>query len=77
MDEVDFAIIKNRKAIELIEAKFSETKVSTSLLYYAEKLEVVRARQIVHKKDYRFVRGALEVIDCREALCHLKYFNPE
>src|SRR4030043_980295 len=37
--EVDFAIIKDGKLEELIEAKYGDESVSKSLLYYAERLK--------------------------------------
>jgi len=72
--EVDFAIIKNKKPIELIAAKWSETQASRHLIYYAEKLKISKARQIINRKGYRHVRGALEVLDSREALSNLRFY---
>lgn len=45
--EVDFAIVKERQLQTLIEAKWAEDVVSKSLLYYAERLRPLAARQIV------------------------------
>jgi predicted AAA+ superfamily ATPase len=61
--EVDFVITKNRKVEELIEVKWSDTTVSRSLLYFAEKLkpargcrQIVRSLHGVKKGTYQGVR---------------------
>jgi predicted AAA+ superfamily ATPase len=45
--EVDFVTVINHEIADLIEVKYSDTDVSTSLKYYAEKLKPKRAVQIV------------------------------
>lgn len=46
--EVDFVITKNKKVLEIIEVKYSDTKPSSSLVYYKEKLKAPRATQILY-----------------------------
>ncbi len=72
--EVDFVIIKNKKPIELIEAKLSDSKAAQHLLYYAEKLKIPKARQIIQSKGHYFKRGALEITDVRAALSKTNYY---
>lgn len=45
--EVDFAIVREGKIEELVEAKHSEETFSKSLAYYAERLQPKRALQVV------------------------------
>ena len=45
--EVDFAIVIDDVLQELIEVKYSDTDISTSLKYYSEKLKPKRTTQIV------------------------------
>lgn len=45
--EVDFATVINNKVIDLIEVKTSDTDISPSLKYYAEKLKPENAVQLV------------------------------
>jgi len=45
--EVDFAIVKEGAVEELVEVKYSDESPSRSLSYYAERLNPVRATQIV------------------------------
>lgn len=45
--EVDFLVIKNKKPLLLIEAKFSDTNRSKSLYYFKEKLKIEKAVQLV------------------------------
>ena len=72
--EVDFLITKNRRPIQLIEAKWADTAVSPSLAYYAEKIDIPEAIQIVGTKDARFVRGRLRVSDAFSELSDLNRY---
>lgn len=72
--EVDFVVLKNKLPIELIEVKLTELKAAKDLVYYAEKLKIPKARQIVLQKDEHFRKGKLEVIDARIALSKVEYF---
>ncbi len=45
--EVDFVILQDGVVKELVEAKLDDARISTSLRYYAEKLQPERATQIV------------------------------
>ncbi len=72
--EVDFLITKNRRPIQLIEAKWADTTPSRSLTYYAEKIDIPEAIQVVGKKGARFVRGRLRVSDAFAELSNLNCY---
>ena len=61
--EVDFAILKEGKLIELIETKYADETISRSLSYYAEKLNPQKATQIVARLKRPYDRGRIHVID--------------
>ena len=61
--EVDFAVIKEGKLEELIEAKYSDETVSKSLLYYAGRLKPKRTTQIVAKVRRSYDRSGVRVTD--------------
>lgn len=70
--EVDFVIVKDDKVIELVEAKYSDTAISTSLQYYAEKLKPDRVTQIVAQIKRPYQQGQIKVQSPLEALRHLE-----
>ena len=47
--EVDFVLVRDKKPVMLVEAKFSDVNLASSLLYYQEKLNVPIAVQLVHQ----------------------------
>jgi len=47
--EVDFVILKNRKPVCLIEAKWNDEATSSSLSYFGEKLKIEKRIQLVGK----------------------------
>jgi predicted AAA+ superfamily ATPase len=61
--EVDFAIIKEGRLEELIEAKYSDENISKHLLYYAERLKPDKVTQIVAKIRMPYDKGQIRVID--------------
>ncbi len=61
--EVDFVILKDGMIEELIEAKFSDDKVSRHLRYYAEKLNPPKVTQIVANLKHPYSSGEINVID--------------
>ena len=69
--EVDFAVVRDGKLIEIVEAKWADRSVSKSLEYYAEKLRPARARQIVGDLPKPYDRGHIQVRDAIDALSHL------
>lgn len=72
--EVDFAVTKNKVIIELWEAKLTDEKPSRSLLYYAEKLKISHAYQVVMNARQTITKGRLSVgkpIDLLSSLEHL------
>ncbi len=66
--EVDFAIVKEGQVQELIEAKVSETTPSRALRYYAEKLDPLRARQVVLHAKRSMKKAKLEVVRAQDML---------
>jgi hypothetical protein len=69
--EVDFVILKENRIDELIEVKFSEEKISRSLLYYTERLRPPKATQIVARLKRPYDQGNIRVVD------PVSYFNPD
>ncbi|MEA1949423.1 MAG: AAA family ATPase [Thermodesulfobacteriota bacterium] len=61
--EVDFAVIKEGRLIELIEAKHSDENISKHLLYYAKRLKPEEATQIVAKIRRPYDKGKIKVVD--------------
>ncbi|MFV1975302.1 MAG: ATP-binding protein [Candidatus Scalindua sp.] len=68
--EVDFAIVKEGKIVELIEVKYNKTEISKSLQYYSERLQPEKSIQIVatlrrpYSKGKLRVEGPLESLTC-------------
>lgn len=56
--EVDFVILRDGKIQELIETKWSEKEVSSSLIYYAEKLKASKAIQLVAQAKKGYSKGS-------------------
>ena len=61
--EVDFAIIKEGRLEELVEAKYSDENISKPLLYYAERLKPRKATQIVAKIKRSYDKDRVRVTD--------------
>jgi predicted AAA+ superfamily ATPase len=61
--EIDFVIIKENLVEELIEAKWSDDKISKSLLYYAERLKPEKATQITAYLRRPYSQGRIRVTD--------------
>ena len=61
--EVDFLILKEGIIEELIEVKLSDNRVSKHLKYYAEKLNPVKATQIVANLKHSYSSGKIQVLD--------------
>ncbi|MGE0528188.1 MAG: ATP-binding protein [Bdellovibrionales bacterium] len=59
--EVDFVVLKEGKMMELIEAKWGDSAISRSLLYYADKLNPPRVRQVIGSSPKPFTKGKLRV----------------
>ncbi len=59
--EVDFALVKDGKIEELIEVKYSDSTLSRSLIYFAEKLKVQKATQIVATLKRPYTKGRFEI----------------
>ena len=61
--EIDFVITKENHLEELIEAKWSDDKISKSLLYYAERLKPQKATQIIGRVRRPYTHGRIRVTD--------------
>lgn len=72
--EVDFVVLKERKPIELIEVKTKDTSISKNLEYFAKKIAVKKATQLVNVEKYRFQRGPIQVKDLVQELSDIKRF---
>lgn len=66
--EVDFVIIKNRKPIFLIEAKVSDSVISSHLYYFMKKLKINSAVQLVLKNEKTKTINGVTVINAQEWL---------
>jgi len=66
--EVDFVIVREGKVEMLVEAKLSDSKIHRPLQYYAERLNPIKAVQIVAHLQYSFNKGKLFVEDPFKAL---------
>jgi hypothetical protein len=73
--EVDFAIFRNGKLLELIEVKWSDSTVSKSLQHFAERLKPVRATQIICNLKHAFHKGNLFVTTPQERFASLEYLT--
>lgn len=61
--EVDFAVIKEGRLVELIEAKYSDKNISKHLLYYAERLKPEKVTQIVANIKRPYDKGRIKVVN--------------
>jgi predicted AAA+ superfamily ATPase len=68
--EVDFALTQNRKLVELIEAKWTDNNVSPALRFFAEKLQVPQATQIVGQVKQAYEQNRLRVQGPHEAFAN-------
>lgn len=66
--EVDFVIVKNRKPIALIEAKWSQQRVSPSLNYFGDRLNIKNRIQIVRELSRSFTQNDVRVFPATEWL---------
>ena len=69
--EVDFAVIKNNVVEELIEVKWSDENISSSLRYYAERLKPKKVTQLVGVLKTPFTHHGVSVVD------PVSYFSKE
>ncbi len=60
--EVDFVLLKDGKIEELIEAKFSDSTISSGLKYFTQRLETKRSVQIVADQKKYFKKDGYECI---------------
>jgi len=61
--EIDFVVVRDGAADELVEVKCSGSDISRALIYFAEKLNPRRAMQVVKDLRVPFSRGRLRVED--------------
>ena len=72
--EVDFLILKEGQAEELIEAKDTDDAVSKHLRYYVEKLNPPKATQLVANLDHPYSSGRINVVN---PIDYFKHLDPE
>lgn len=60
--EVDFVVLKDGILEELIEVKYGNKNISRSLRYYAERLKLRRATQIVATLRNPFDKNGIAVV---------------
>lgn len=70
--EVDFAIIKDKKIVELYEAKYTDDKPSSHLRYYTERLKPKKSIQIVANLSRAYSSGPIQIMSPLEALTSLE-----
>jgi uncharacterized protein len=68
--EVDFVIVIDKKIDTLVEVKLSDSKISSSLSYYAEKLQPKHVVQIVANLKKSYLSGKVRILSPEE------YFKP-
>lgn len=67
--EVDFVTVIDGKVEDLIEVKYSDDQISSSLKYYAKKLKAKRAVQLVYKLKHSYDKDGVLVTS------PIKFFN--
>lgn len=65
--EVDFAIVKEKTLLALIEAKWADSNPSPSLIYFAERLKPQSCEQIVGHLAKPMKKGSLEIHAAHES----------
>lgn len=60
--EVDFVLVRDRKVVELIEAKWNDPSPSKSLLYFGEKIGAPQVTQMVGSLKSSYSKNKLRVI---------------
>lgn len=60
--EVDFVLLRDGKVVDLIEAKWSDSTVSSSLLYFGNKLKAPRITQLVGTLARAFHKGHQHIV---------------
>lgn len=68
--EVDFCITKDHKPWLLIEAKFSETQASETLIYFSNTLKVP-GLQLVYTRDVHKISGPVHIMSAKDYLANL------
>ncbi len=61
--EVDFAIVREGRLVELIEAKYSDDGLARPLRYFAKRLNPIRATQIVARLKHPLYQGKFRMIN--------------
>jgi predicted AAA+ superfamily ATPase len=66
--EIDFVLIREKKICELIEVKWSDDQISSSLKYYQTKLTPSYATQIVGHEMRPYEKNSIRVVSALEDL---------
>jgi predicted AAA+ superfamily ATPase len=72
--EVDFVLLKKKTPYALIEAKWSDDKISSHLKYYADKIPNVEVVQILGEVDRTFTKDNIQIVRAMDYLSKFKYF---
>ncbi len=73
--EVDFVILKDKRPLTLIEAKWADASVSPALLYFANKLKPKSCLQIVGELKKDFKKAGVLVSHPTRSLTSLEEFK--
>jgi len=71
--EVDFVILKNREILQLIEVKWSDSTISKSLQYFADRLKPKKIIQIVGTLKASWSKNQLHALTPYDALSALQF----
>lgn len=72
--EVDFLLFKDGKVDTLIEVKTSDKKASTSLKYFAEKLNPRSVIQVVKNLDHSFEENNIKIMNAVDLFSKIEVF---
>jgi uncharacterized protein len=68
--EVDFLLVENESPVELIEVKFSDSKISPMLKYFSEKYSIP-GKQIVYHLNTEYQSNTIQVLKAEKYLSGL------
>ena len=70
--EVDFVLIRDNKICELIEVKWSEDSISSSLRYYRDRIKASFFTQIIGKTIRPYENNGIKVVSATEDLANIE-----
>ncbi len=75
--EVDFLIFRDRTLYALIEAKWNDDKISSSLKYFSQRLQPQKTIQLVGMLTSPYSHEQIDVLDAVQALTRFDYNTSE